>query len=297
MNASTHAFDACGTAKKRKGMAAAEEAAMLLSVPWVVQKTWCDGIGNVIKGYVSALSVNPASVVECNPLYTLGLYDTVLDPSHVYVEGGPRLDFYTCRLLVLREEEGSQPLIPNEFAGACTTGNPWLDRFYSTTKCIDWNYDSQRLAPRVRERIDRIFASLRFLPFVTERVQRVTRCLEGRRSLGISVRTWRAPHERNIDRPYDFEVYRRAILGMLPHVSWVLLSVDCEEETPRYLQMLQGVPVTVLAQPEDENATQHAFVKVLSLARCDYLVASRLSTFVELAWWFSGRRVVVVPVH
>lgn len=262
---------------------------------WVIRKTNCDGIGNVMKGFLSALSVNPDSVIECNPSYSLGRYDTVLDPKHIYT-GGPRMDFYTCRLLVLRSEEEEQQTILNEFQYTNGCGNPMLNHHYSNHVLIDWNYDPSRISPRIQERILRTIETIRFQPHILDRVSAYTSHFQPGRVLGISVRTWKASHEHNIDRPYNRQTYLNAIAPYLPDCSTVVLSVDNESVLPEYMDALQHKHVLVLRHDETENDTQHAFIKMLVLSKCDVFVGNRISTFSELVFWFGGCKHQVIPV-
>ena len=262
---------------------------------WVITKTSCDGIGNVMKGYISALSVNPNSVIECNPEYSLGRYDTALADKHIY-HGGPREPFYTCRLLVLKEEEAEQETIVNEFQYTNGCGNPRLNGAYSMSRLIDWNYDPERVANRVKARVFRILDSLEFRPQISAAVTRYIAQMQGE-SLGIAVRTWKASHEHNIDRPYNPETYKAAIARELAGVSTVVLSTDADEALAEYTEFLAQFPVKTIAfRFTDENATQRAFIKMLTLARCDVLIGNRISSFSELAWWFSRHRARVVPL-
>ena len=43
----------------------------------------------------------------------------------------------------------------------------------------------------------------------------VQKLLNENENLGISVRTWKASHESNINRPYDFNVYKNEILSII----------------------------------------------------------------------------------
>jgi len=275
---------------------------VLLKKPWLIRRTCCDGIGNVMKGYISALSVNPHSLIDCDPEYRLGRYGAALSPRHIYEAGqwpGVRLEpFYTCRLLVLKEEEEEQPWLGSDYnCRPFTTGNPALDGFYSQDTVIDWNYDSVRVAEVVRTRIDRVVRSISFLPEVHALVDERMSALP-RKVLGVSIRTWKAPHEQNVRRAYDAEVYKRAIEARLPLVESVVISVDSPEELAVYKAWLEekGKAFRVL-EWSGEDPTREAFAKMLCLARCEYVIGARLSTFLELVFWFSGRRAIIDALH
>lgn len=260
---------------------------------WVITKTTCDGIGNVFKGFLSALSVNPNTVIECAPEYSLGRYDTVLDASHIY-SGGPRQDFYTCRLLVLRSEEADQETIVNEFPYTNGCGNPALNHHFSFSRLIDWNYDPSKICDRVRSRILSAIDSVKFQPSILARVAEIRSQIRPGHVLGVSVRTWTAPHEHDIHRPYSREAYLAAIRSH--SASTIVLSVDNEAVLPEYLDALGSANVLVLRKTDAENATQHAVVKMLVLASCDAFIGARISTFSELVFWFSRCRIQVTPL-
>lgn len=248
-----------------------------------------------MKAFLSAFSVYPHTKIECNPEYSLGHYDTVLDPIHIYT-GGPREPFYTCRLLVLASEENEQETIPNEFPYTNGCGNPRLNYNFSMTRLIDWNYDASRISDRVRQRILSAIDRIRFRPEILDRVAQYTSAFDKGKTLGISVRTWTAPHESNIDRPYDADTYLRAIQEHLPHVTTVVLSVDNPSVLPQYLAALSSKSVVVLTPTDLENETQRAFVKMLALSQCDFFVGARISTFSELVFWFSRCNIRVTPL-
>jgi SpoVK/Ycf46/Vps4 family AAA+-type ATPase len=44
------------------------------------------GIGNTLKGFISGLTVNPNTKIECNPNYILGNFDTILDQKYILTE-------------------------------------------------------------------------------------------------------------------------------------------------------------------------------------------------------------------
>jgi hypothetical protein len=262
---------------------------------WVITKTTCDGIGNVMKGFLSALSINPQTTIECAPEYSLGHYDTVLDPRHIYT-GGPREPFYTCRLLVLQSEEEDQQTIENEFSYTNGCGNPALNHHFSFTRLIDWNYDPSKICDRVKTRILAAIDQVRFQPQILRRVEELRAQIRPGHVLGVSVRTWTAPHEHNIRRPYSFDAYMDAIRPHLATVSTIVLSVDNDAVLPQYLEALAPANVLVLRKGEGENETQHAFIKMLTLASCDAFIGARISTFSELVFWFSRCRIQVTPL-
>lgn len=253
-----------------------------------------DGIGNIVNGLVSGLAIDPDTTITCNPEYSLGVYDTVFAPRHIY-KGGSATPFGTFRLLVLKTEEAEQVHTETEFHDIQTCGQP----AFSNRVAIDMNYDPSRLSDAVRSRICRTFRSLDFLPCISEWVETEVQQFRPESALGVTVRTWTAPHESNIRRPYSAEVYKEAIARELtPDITHVVLSVDNPAHTAEYLAFLKAFPVTVhlLAQREGQNELQHAFVKALTLSKCAVVIGSRMSTFTELVYWFGACNPRIVPL-
>ena len=264
---------------------------------WVINKVHVDGIGNVIKGFISAYSVNENTTIECNPNFSLALYDTVLDEKQIY-KGGPRERFGTCRLLILKNEEEIQQHIPSEFYLMERCNNPNLDPIFSDKVAIDWNYDRTKICEPVRERFLRTIDRIKILPFIYEKANEYISQIIPKTTLGISVRTWKAKHETNIDRAYSPDVYKHAITNAINGMTHVLLSVDNDEYIDEYVTFLSKFPVSVVIfrQSETENYTQHSFVKVIALSKCKRFIGNRISTFSELVFWFSGCNIEVTPL-
>lgn len=255
-----------------------------------------DGIGNVLKGYISALAVDPHAKVIPSSVGLYGQFEEILDERHIAhrVEGPVEL-FYTCRFLVLASEDGDQANIVNEFQNNDRGGNPRLAPLFST-KCIDWPRASDRISPVIEARLLRTIESLRFRPELTEEVDRVCAGLEGP-MLGVSVRTWAAKHESGVDRPYDPSIYVAAIERMLrahPEIRTVLISPDRDDVT---LPVNVGDRRVVYANAlVTGSPIQQSMKMILLLSRCAAYIGNRLSTFAEMVYWLGGRRQAIEVV-
>jgi hypothetical protein len=66
------------------------------------------GIGNTIKGFISGLTVNSNTKLECNKNYILGNFDTVLNEKYIFNENDKQKyivePFSSCRWLILKSE-------------------------------------------------------------------------------------------------------------------------------------------------------------------------------------------------
>jgi len=271
-------------------------------IQFVIKKPICDGIGNVIKSFITAYSVNANSKIDCNSDYLLGVYDTVLDERHIYKEN-PNITpkyMYTSRLLVLPEEENEQTHIfsaENYEVNGC--GNNDYNYLYSFQRLIDYNYDPDRICERVKKRIIGAIEKIKFLPFIENKVlENIKNISEN--SLAISIRTWKCFHETNINREYNSEVYKEKIRDVILAVNpdKILISFDNHDYEEEYISFLNSfnIPIVILNKETDTNDLQHAFIKMLSLSSCRYFIGNRISTFSELVWWFSKCQIKVFPL-
>jgi hypothetical protein len=277
----------------------------------VVRETSCDGLGNVLKCLLNGLGIAGECRVRVNPSYRLGRYDTVLGSVHICdeaVDAAYRVEeIYTCRLLMLREEAVLFPGLPPfpHFHLSPTDGvqNARLNRFFVPDRRIDFCYEPEKIPLPIRERVLDAVGRVVFHDTVLAEVDRVRASLAAHRSvLGVSVRTWTAPHETGIYRPYDFVVYEKTIGRAVEAcgATFMLISIDNPEWrllTP-YLDLAArlGIGWLVLGKTPGMNDLQHAAVKMLVLSGCTSFVGSYMSTFTELVYWFSRCRARVFPV-
>jgi len=252
------------------------------------------GIGNILKSLISALGINDDTVIESYDDYIYGRYDTVLDKRFIY--DATKIDknievVYTCRLLVHKTEEDLQQDIPGESRYFGGLNNPRFNHFFSFSKLIDSNYDPDKIHPVVRDRIFKIIDSITFLPSITDAVSEIHDGFQSEKTLGVSIRTWKAVHERNIDRLYDSRVYLDRIAMILerhPEIEKAVISIDNESYLDDYLSFFENkrIPYLILDRPRDKNEIQTAVIKMLLLGKCDYFIGNRTSTFSELVFWF-----------
>jgi hypothetical protein len=276
----------------------------------VISKTNCDGIGNVLKGFISALSIHNDVVIECNHEYIYGKYDTILDKKYIYdhhihqphLNNKIKLQFYTCRLLVLLSEEDDQENIYNEFQYTNGCGNGELNRYFSFKKLIDWNYDSSKICDKIKSRIINVIKNIEFSPIIMENVNRFIEenniC---ENTVGVSVRTWKGCHENNINREYSFDVYRNKILGVLDENNFknkIIFSFDNHNVENEYVNLCQqfGIKYITIKKPCNMNDLQYALYKIIILSKCRVCVANRISTFSELIFWFSECKIRMYPL-
>ena len=261
------------------------------------------GIGNVLKCLISALSVNDDTVIECYDDYIYGNFQTVLDDKFIF-KGKSHKELekvYSCRLLIHKNEEDIQEDIPNEEWYLGGLDNPRFHHLFSFSKRIDWNYDPNKINPLVKQRIFNAIDKISFKPEIVENVDSVYNHFKDTKSLGISIRTWRASHEININRPYNFDTYKQKILEVLqkyPDINFLLISIDNHSLLENYNKLFKelGIKYVILNKSDKVNDIQYAAFKALILAKCNYFIGNRISTFSELVFWFSKHQTEIYTV-
>jgi len=281
----------------------------------VIRQTKTDGIGNVFKAFISALSIHNDVVLHCNHEFIYGFYDSILNEKYIFNGKTDKSieDFYTCRLLVLKNEEEFQENLPNEFWYTDGCQNHNLNHLFSFSKLIDWNYNPKKICNQIKERIVNIIDKLIFKDIILNELSNMEKIMinnNENNNLAISVRTWKSHHEQNIDRPYNFDVYKNEIMNVLDQFSLrkgvennniknVLLSIDNEEYLHEYTELFKNyknINLFILKKPDHLNDTQFAILKVMILSKCNFLIANRISTFTELIFWFSKCKIKVFPL-
>jgi hypothetical protein len=169
--------------------------------------------------------------------------------------------------------------------------NPAFHHLFSFTKRIDWNYDPLLVHNDVKQRIFKIIDKITFTDKVYNEVSRNILHFKGNNILGISVRTWTAAHEMNIDRPYSFEAYKTQMDTVIEHhgpISHIMFSIDNSKLIEPYIEYCDThhITYTVITKHDGINDIQYAVSKMLTLSQCHYIIGNRISTFTELIYWF-----------
>lgn len=271
------------------------------------------GIGNVLKCLITALSINNDVKIRCAPDYMYGTYDAILDERFIYKEADSEearkeakkevVPVSTCRFNLLYYEDEIQEDIPNEEISIGPIHQTLFHWYFSKKKRIDWCYDPALVHPHVRARILSSLDKIQWKAIVPETVETWHQAFASRVSLGVSIRTWTAPHENGVQRPYASEVYKETIARAVadhPEIQTFVLSLDREEylaEYVRYLSTTYPSRSLVILSPLPHLAPiQYAVTKAFTLARCSYFIGNRISTFSELVYWFGRCRPIVYPV-
>jgi hypothetical protein len=255
------------------------------------------GIGNTLKGFISGLSINPNTKLECNPRYILGNFDTVLESKHILnasdINNYNIEPFSSCRFLILKSEENIQKDLPYEYSdyNNVDLNNKKFTHLFTPKVTIDHSYDRSLIHDDVYNRIMKAITQIKFQPIIYDELNKYN--IDFNTSMGISVRTWTASHEYNIRRKYSTKIYKNAIDAMItqnPNIKTVVLSLDNEIVEREYMQILNAHPglKVIIYRETNVNHLQYVIIKMLLLSKCGYFICNRISTFSELVYWFGG---------
>jgi hypothetical protein len=254
------------------------------------------GLGNILKCLISSLRINDDTVIMCHPEYIYGTYDTVLDSRFIYTDTATKWceKVSTCRLLLFKHEEQIQQNIPSDERYFGGLGNPLFHSLFSFSHQIDWNYDPSKIHPAVQYSFFNALDKIIFLPIIHDEVAAFLSSVQ-QPFLGVSVRTWKASHESNLNRPYESDTYMKMICDVSAEhqLNQIVLSIDNEEFLEPYVTLPN---VIVIRKPVHFNALQYAAFKMLVLSHSAHFIGTRTSTFTELVFWFSHHKTCVHTV-
>ena len=259
-----------------------------------------EGISNTLKCFITALSINDKTYLESND-YELGNFDTVLHNKFIFKQTNEQVvPFHTWRWLILKKEESLQENIPDSFFdGKLVLNDNKYKHLFTGKVCIDGNFDKSLIHPVVYHRIMSAICSIQFKPMIYKIINKYD--IDFQTSLGISVRTWKASHEKNVKRKYDFKEYKKSIVNVLsPNIKTIVLSIDNDSPIIEnsYVRLIKSIsPAQIIIYREtDVNHLQYVMIKLLLLSKCGILIGNKLSTFTELTFWFSGCNQEVISV-
>jgi len=259
-----------------------------------------NGIGNSLKSFISGLSICDDTKIVDNPRSALGNFHSVLEGCFMFDNSSPRILFDTWRFLVLKTEELDQPNLPNDQSHE-TGIHPLTQKalpIFSEVSKIDLYYDRSLIHDRVYNRIMRAIDKIQWRDTVLDEVALIhSRFVYP--VCGVSVRTWKAPHEKNIRRPYDPRIYKDAIQKVVAteYPQTFFVSYDNEEAAKDYADCFQAPRLITYPRSPAINETQHAVIKMLLLSKCNIFICNRQSTYSELAFWFSRCTQKVIPLY
>ena len=242
--------------------------------------------GNKYKSLLSALSTGIK--VYANKLQG---FEEILDSSAFYTHPGS--DFGCWRILPLKSEEHLlTPEFKDEFPERFDTDSWELYQIFSKSFTLDGFYHK---IPRPI--LKRILWAQEQVPWKPELKQFLESIKPLHRVIGVSVRTWKAPHDTcalsaHRARSFNPQKYIDIINSFEGKVEGVFLSLDNPEVEPLFKDIkIKRIPFT----PDPKwPPLVLAAIKAQILGNCGLLIGDRLSTYIEAAWFMGGCKADVI---
>lgn len=240
------------------------------------------------------MSINKNTKIKDNPSYSLGVYSSILEQVHIFNKDVDKkyIPDFTWRFLILHSEQSCQPNIVSPLPNDFTSCHP----IFTNKTFIDINYDRSLICDKVFNRIINTIRKIQWKSEILEEVSRYEGLLSN--ALGMTVRSWTAPHEKNIKRSYNKQTYLNLLNSVTADnsITTVMLSVDNHDLYPDYKNELKLFNVFVYTPPDHFTELQYVCVKLLLLSKCKYLIGNRISTFTEMSFWLSECNQIVFPL-
>lgn len=258
-----------------------------------------DGLGNKLKAFIGSLSINKNTKIQSSDQIPYSRFSSIFPREYIHDqnEEPEYLPYYTSRFPVLKSEEDEQEDLINEFSSHYFDAGK-LNYLFSQ-KHIDWYYDKKRLSPALINRILNAIHSLHFLPHIYEQVEK--QAVFTGITLAVGIRTWKALHEHNIDRPYNSSIYQNKITSVLeqhPEIENIFVTIDNDQFIGEYMAYFKTLhqKIYYFKRLSRFCDVEDALIQVLISSKCQYLIGNRISSFTELIWWFSYLNIQVDTV-
>lgn len=263
------------------------------------------GIGNTLKGFISGLTINENTKIECNISYILGNFDTILEDQYILKnEDYSKYQiepFSSCRWLILKSEENLQEDLPYEYSdyNNIDLNNEKYKYLFTAKVTIDHHFKKELLCVQVINRFLNTIKKIKFKNIIYEEINKYN--FNFNNTLGISVRTWKSIHENNIDRKYNFNEYENAITDILSkniNINTIFISFDNDNVKNDYFRLFNKFNNLKIITYYNEklNYIQNIIIKIFLLSKCGHFICNRISTYSELVFWFSELKQNVIPL-
>lgn len=261
-----------------------------------------DGLGNKLKALIGSLSINKNTKIQSQKGVPYSDFRSILPEKYIFNQETDHhyQDYYTSRLLILKREEHDQKNLINEYSNH-SFNIEGLNYLFSSHH-IDSHYDKNQLSTEVTTRILNTINSLQFLPHIYEHVNQMTNFgkLFDNPTLSVNIRTWKASHEHNINRPYHPSVYMDRITEVIqkhPTITNIFVTIDNEQYMKEYYKFFESLkkPIKIHFYETKHTLTdlENALIQVLIASKCQYMIGNRVSSFTELIYWFSNLKIEV----
>ena len=276
-----------------------ESIIFVYDIPWITPT----GLGNVLKGLISSMSIHKNTKVRNLDGYILGNYSKVLDARHVFNSLDENLkseSVTTFRFFVFKYDEidfHNSNIKSRDPKSLKMPDNPLFAPLLSLSFAVDNVFNTSLIPHKILQRLLKAIRRIHFTDDVTNLVADVVDKIE-RPSLGVSIRSYAAPHEidENMSSSlrYNYYSYISMIAKLVYslNVKSILIAFDNPSLLAEYSQFLNLLPVTVhfFLHSPDIDPLVKAAVEMLSLSETDYLLGNNQSSFLEVIYWFGKCR-------
>ena len=240
------------------------------------------------------MSLNKDTRIADNVGYSLGKYSDILDSKHIFDHHcvGKYIYDFTWRFLILRDEAHLQKNVSLVSYDDIDPSHP----LFTSDVFIDLVYDRSLICDKVYNRIISGIRSIQWNSYILEEVNKYKNDFSN--TLGVSVRSWTAPHEKNISRRYNKDAYLDLINKVTKEhsIDTILLSVDNPGLYNEYIKDLSKFNIIIYTPEKQYTELQYVCIKLLFLSNCKCLIGSKISTFTEMSFWLSECKQLVYPV-
>lgn len=217
--------------------------------------------------------------------YANGLseFEQLLDSEAIAPAGTKGHRVGTWRLLVLQQEE---KLLDDSFLDSYPerfdTTSPEFQMMYSRRHVIDGFY--HKIPKDIQKRI---LIAQTWIPWSHKMRQVLDSIPLLHRVIGVSVRTWQAPHDTcalsaHRAKSFNPQKYLDIIKRYEGKVEGIFFSFD----NPKAEEYFKDVKIPRITFPTPSlTPIQQAAVKAQILGNCGLIVGDKQSTFIEAAWW------------
>ena len=221
-------------------------------------------------------------------------FEELLDSDAIAPPGTKGYDYGSWRLPVIKMEESLlTPAFQDKYPERFDTDSWEVESMYSRRFTIDGFY--HKIPKPILNRLIRATEWIPWKPQIQQHLQSIPLL---HRVLGVSVRTWRAPHDTcalSAHRAKQFkpEKYLEVIKKFENKVEAIFFSFD-NPEAEKYFKDVTipriNIPLTQFS-PLVQAAT-----KAQILGNCGLILGDKESTFIEAAWYMGGCRADVILI-
>ena len=241
------------------------------------------GLCNILKSLITYSSIGETIISGNDKI------KTVLHNKYIKTNQENTRFVFTWRFLLLNTETDQAHFLTD------FNQDNYIGDLFINDKYIDLCYDSSFICEPVKNRILNVINNIEYNKDFIEIVNYYKDNMKKNNSLAVTVRTWKAVHEKNINRPYDFNIFKDMIIDVCNKnkVDIIYISIDNMDYIEEYVNLLKILKIEyIILNNSVLNHVQNSLYKLHILSQCTYLIGNRISTFTELIFWFSNLKII-----